>query len=97
MMHTLMKNVREPKHGIPQGHAEDLKKIFQYFVESKTMDEVVFYVKKLFVILLSKFVTPNVTKAIQTAHEPMPSSFKAGRSSYDVSTISPVLYDTLEI
>ena len=84
-MDMFVKALERTQYGLTDTDHTRLKDLFRLYLESRTMREVVFYVRKLFILLLSSNVNDELLSVMATSSQPMPSSFTIRKTS-DLST-----------
>ena len=82
-MNMLSRNLQKPAYGIhTKGGRYRLQTLFGLFIKSASMNEVVYYVQRIFTLLLNKFLTKEVIEIMDTYEQPMPSTFSSGTVTY---------------
>ena len=77
-MNMLTKHFKNAKYGLVYGKQGRLTSLFRMYLNSTSMNEVVFYVRRIMVLLLSEFYSEEVADIMSLYREVMPSDFSLG-------------------
>ena len=83
-MRMFMDKVEKPQYGLTLVDPNPLKVLFQLYLEAQTMVEVVFYVKKIFILLLSPKISWEVERVLVMYSQHMPSTFSASMETMKI-------------
>ena len=77
-MHMLMTQGKKDVYLLGKSGMDVLYPLLLKFLTSSSMDEIIFHVRRVFVLCLSEYENPMVLDVLGNLHKPMPANFEAG-------------------